>query len=175
MKRVTSQEFSMKRIRVLLFALAMLGIGGIGAVGVNAQDSGQPLDLPCVTGATILPLAQASPTDAPDYALSLLQLTIAPGGGFTAHTHPPTLLVSVVSGNFGITPREHDMSVMKDGAEVKVAKGEEVELHAGDWIVERGMIHSMRALGDEPVVVLISGYTEADQALVQCVEGTPTP
>ena len=162
----------MKRIRILLFAIAMLGIGGIGAV--NAQDSGQPLDLPCTTGVTIKPLAAASPTDAPDYALSLLELTIAPGGGFTAHTHPPTLVVSVESGNFGLTPLEHDMTVMKDGAEVKVAKGEEVELHAGDWVTERGMIHSMRTIGDEPVVLLIAGYTEASQALVQCVEGTPT-
>ena len=165
----------MKKIRVLLFAIAMLGIGGIGAIGVNAQDSGQPLDLPCTTGVSIKPLAAATPTDAPDYALSLLQLTIAPGGGFTAHTHPPTLVVSVVSGNFGLTPLEHDMTVMKEGAEVKVAMGEEVELHAGDWVTERGMIHSMRAIGDEPVVALIAGYTDASQALVQCVEGTPTP
>src|SRR6478609_3488759 len=105
----------MKKILVLMFAFAVLGIGGIGAV--SAQDSGHPLDLPCTTGVSIKPLAAASPTDAPDYALSLLQLTIAPGGGFTAHTHPPTLLVSVVSGNFGITPLEHDMTVMKAGAE----------------------------------------------------------
>jgi hypothetical protein len=63
-------------------------------------------------------------------------------------------------------------------AEFVVALGriraEEVELHAGDWVTERGMIHSMRTIGDEPVVLLIAGYTEASQALVQCVEGTPT-
>ena len=166
----------MKRIRILLFALALIGVGSLGFANVKAQDDGwQPLDLPCTTNVSIKPLGQAAPTDAPDYALSLLELKIEPGGGFTAHTHPPTLIVSVESGNFGLTPLEHDMTVMKDGKETPVAKGQEVELHAGDWVIERGMVHTMRAIGDQPVVALISGYTDASQALVQCVDMESTP
>ena len=60
-------------------------------------------------------------------------------------------------------------------AEEPITTGEEVELTVGDRFVETGMVHSARAIGDEPAVVTISGLIEAGQPLTQCVEGTPTP
>jgi hypothetical protein len=50
-----------------------------------------------------------------------------------------------------------------------MAPGEEVVLSPGDWVVESGMVHSARAVGDEAAIVVFSGLAEAGQPLTTCV------
>ena len=165
---------------VLSVLLLVFGLASLGPAGVRAQE-GQPLDLPCVTGTTVLPLTQAMPKDAPGDALILLQLTIAPNSGFAPHKHPGVVTVSVVSGALEFTHLDTgEMSVMRaangatPAAAEQVTKGVPVTLNPGDWMVEEGMVHTMLNKGSEPAVLLVSGLVPADQPLVQCAEGTPT-
>ena len=165
---------------VLSVLLLVLGLMAIGPAAVRAQE-GQPLDLPCVTGTTVLPLTQAMPSDAPGDALILLQLTIAPDSGFAPHKHPGVVTVSVVSGTLEFTHLDTgEMSIMRaptgatPAAAEAVTKGVPVTLNPGDWMVEEGMMHTMLNKGSEPSVLLVSALVPADQPLVQCAEGTPT-
>jgi quercetin dioxygenase-like cupin family protein len=175
------KELTMRRvIPVLSGVVLVLSLIALGPSAARAEE-GQPLDLPCVTGTTVLPLTQAMPSDAPGDALIMLQLTIAPDSGFAPHKHPGVVTVSVVSGTLEFTHLDNgDMSVMRaatgatPAAAEAVTKGVPVTLNPGDWMVEEGMVHTMLNKGSEPSVVLVSGLVPADQPLVQCVEGTPT-
>jgi cupin len=170
----------MRRGLFVLFVVLGLALAGIGSNRAAAQ--GQPLNLPCVKGVTVEPLAQAMPSNAGGQALVLLRLTIAPGGGFAPHTHPGTVTVSVVSGTLDFTHlADAPMDVMRaasgatPAAAEPVTKGVPVSLHPGDWMVEQGMVHTMANGGSDPAVVLVAGLVPPDQPLVQCVAGTPTP
>ena len=119
-------------------------------------------------------------------AISIIQLTpersgaltVAPGGGFAAHTHPGTLIVSIESGTFDLTQLDDmEMSVTRGatGASETMTPGVTLTLDPGDWFVEPGgMVHTGFNNGSEPSVVLLSGVVDPNQPLVQCIEGTPS-
>ena len=166
----------------LTVLIAGLGILPLGSAAVQAQE-GQPLDLPCVSGVSMQPLGQAMPDSAAGQVMALLRLTIAPGGGFEAHTHPGTLVVSVESGSLTLTQfGDTGMSVMRAGfdatpaSSVPMSPGEPVMLESRDWFVEpEGMVHTAFSHGVDPTVVLLTGLVDPNQPFVQCVVGTPTP
>jgi quercetin dioxygenase-like cupin family protein len=113
--------------------------------------------------------------------LVLARVIFGVGGSLGPHTHPGTVVASVESGTFGFTLiDEGEMPIMRSGdagtpaVEETITTGQEVELKPGDGFVEMGMIHSARAIGEEPVVVILTGLIEAGQPLTQCLEGTPT-
>jgi hypothetical protein len=143
-----------------------------------AQDApaGAPLDLPCATGVTVESLGATQPPDANGMALAGLRITIAPGGGFAAHTHPGTITVFVDSGSFGFTPLD-DMEMTVNRAATpgtpavaeNVAPNTEVLLGAGDWLVESGMTHEAWNRGDDSAVVIVSGLVDPTLPFVQCV------
>lgn len=169
--------------RCILIVILVLGLGvvGFGPSRARAQ-TGQPLNLPCVTGTTVQPLTQAMPSDAAGQALLMLRLTIAPGGGFAPHTHPGTVTVSIESGTLDFTQLDdHSMQVMRaasgatPAAAEPLTQGVATTLHPGDWVVEPQMIHKAFNTGDAPTVVLVSGLVDPSKPFVQCVEGTPTP
>lgn len=170
----------MKRGMFVILVVLGLGLIGVGPSRALAQ-AGQPLNLPCVSGTTVEPLAQAMPSQANGQALVLLRLTIAPGGGFTPHKHPGTVEVSVVSGTLEFTHLDDGpMQVMRaasgatPAAAESVTKGVPVTLQPGDWMVEAGMVHTMTNPGTEPAVLLVAGLVPPSQPLVQCVDaGTP--
>ncbi len=174
--------FATNRFHILPIAvlLAGLAIFAFGPTSTLAQE-GQPLELPCVTGVTVFPMGQGMPNDANGQALVMLRLTVAPGGGFAAHTHPGTLLVSIESGTFDLTQLDDmQMSVTRaatDGTPATtetMTKGVTLTLDAGDGFVEPGgMVHTGFNNGSEPTVVLLSGLVDPNLPLVQCVEGTP--
>lgn len=185
--------FAMKRFPLLaaavLFAgLAMMAVGSTqtlativtGPMQAQAQ-AGQPIELPCVSGVTVQPIGQSMPADANGQALVLLRLTIAPDGGFEAHTHPGTLIATIESGSFDLTQLDDSPMTItrapKDGTPSvtePMTKGMPVTLAPGDWFVEMtGMVHTGYNHGSEPTVVLISGLVDPNQPLIQCVEGTP--
>lgn len=174
----------MHRIIRLLTTLAFVAVAAVAARAgaAAAPPAPQPVTVPCATNVSVQVFGNARPSAAAGQALVLARLTIAPGGDIGAHTHPGTLVVSVESGTFGFTLIESgEMPIMRSGeagtpaVEEPVTTGHEVELTAGDWFVDSGMIHSARTIGDEPAVVIFTGLIEAGQPLTLCVEGTPTP
>lgn len=170
--------FAMKRVHLLSVAMlfALLATAALVPSRASAQD-GQPLELPCVTGVTVMPIGQAMPQEASGNALVLLRLTIAPGGGFETHTHPGTLIASIESGTFDLTQMDDmEMSVTRaTGESEPMTKGVTLTLDPGDWFVEPGgMVHTGFNNGTEPTVVLLTGVVDPNLPLVQCVEGTPT-
>jgi quercetin dioxygenase-like cupin family protein len=174
---VASKRFHFVPLAILLASLAIL----VFAPSRTLAQDGQPLELPCVTGVTVVPIGQTIPDGGNGQALVLLRLTVAPGGGFAAHTHPGTLLVSIESGTFDLTQLDDmEMSVTRaatDGTPATtetMTKGVTLTLNAGDGFVEPGgMVHTGFNNGTEPTVVLLTGLVDPSQPLVQCVEGTP--
>jgi quercetin dioxygenase-like cupin family protein len=145
--------------------------------GRAAPPEPQPVTLECATDMSVQVLGNAAPGNADGQSLVLVRAHFAPGGSIGPHTHPGTLVVSVESGQFGVTLEEEGdmgMAVMRSGAtgtpaaEEMLTRGEEVILEPGDWFIETGMIHSARNAGDEPVTVLFSGLVEAGQPVTVC-------
>ncbi len=160
--------------------VATLALLVLGPVRTMAQE-GQPIDLPCVSGVTVQPIGQAMAEGAGGQALVLLRLTVEPGGGFEAHTHPGTLIATIESGTFDLTQLDDSpMSITRAATSATpsvtepLTKGTPVTLGQGDWFVEMtGMVHTGFNNGSEPTVVLLAGVVDPGQPLVQCVEGTP--
>lgn len=160
--------------------LVTAGVLTANAASLAAPPEPQPVTLPCATDMSIQMLGNAEPAAAAGQSLVLVRAIFAPGGGIGPHTHPGTLVISVESGAFGFTLAEDqmggEMMVMRSGdagtpvAAEPMAPGEEVVLSPGDWVVETGMVHSARAVGDEPAIVVFSGLAEAGQPLTTCVE-----
>jgi quercetin dioxygenase-like cupin family protein len=171
--------FAMKRAHLLSVALllALLATVAFAPLRASAHEE-QALDPPCIAGVTVYPIGQAMPEEASGDALVLVRLSIAPGGGFSAHTHPGTLVVSIESGTFDLTQLDDmEMSVTRGatGESESMTKGVTLTLDPGDWFVEPGgMVHTGFNNGSEPTVVLLTGVVDPSQPLVQCVEGTPT-
>jgi hypothetical protein len=53
--------------------------------------------------------------------------------------------------------------------------GVETELLPGDGFTEVGMVHSARAIGDEPAVVTLSGLITTGEPLTKCVDPGASP
>ena len=154
----------------LILLLAMLAM----ASPVSAQESGTPPAGPsCISGVAAEVLGATQPEHAPGYTLVTARLTFEPGGTIGAHTHPGTLVVTVESGTFGLTLLSDDhMQITRAGSgdEEMAVQDEEIVLEAGDGFVEMGMVHTARNLGDDELVVTVSGLVEDGQPLTQCVD-----
>ena len=167
---------------VVSIGLAIGSALAIPAVSTAAPPERQPITLPCATNAFVQRLSGGAPVGAEDKALVLVRVIFEPGGGIGPHTHPGTLAQTVESGRFGFTLLEEgEMLMTRSGeagtpaADEVIPVGQEVELGPGDSFVETGMVHTGRALGDEPVVLLYAGLFTAGEPLTTCLEGTPTP
>ena len=174
----------MRRSVHLLVVLGLVAAGrlAVASGGTAAPPEPVPITLPCATDASVQVLGRGTPAGGAGQALVLARVTFQPGGGIGPHTHPGTLVQSVESGQFGFTLiEEGEMALMRSGGagtpavEEPIPVGQEVELGPGDWFVETGMVHSGRAIGDEPVVLVYAGLFAEGQPLTTCVEGTPTP
>lgn len=170
--------FSKKRVSQSLLPSLLVCLAIVAFVPAPAiAQEGHPVELPCVTGVTAFPMGQATPEDVGGQVLVLERLEIAPGGGFTAHTHPGTLIVSIESGTLELTQLDDaPMDVMHAaGTSEAMTPGTPMMLNPGDGFVEStGLVHTAFNTGEEPTVVLLSGLVAPDQPLVQCIEGTPT-
>jgi quercetin dioxygenase-like cupin family protein len=169
----------MHRITHFIATLALVAAGVLTttAASTAAPPEPQPVTLPCATDMRVQVLGTTQPAGADGQSLVLVRALFAPGGSIGAHTHPGTLVISVESGAFGFTPvHEGEMTVMRSGeagtpvAAEPMVVGQETVLHPGDWVVETGMVHTARAVGDEPVEVVFSGLVAAGQPLTTCVD-----
>ncbi len=174
----------MRRTPRLFVALGLVAAGALAVAssGTAAPPERQPITLPCATNAFVQVLGRGTPAGGEEQALVLARVTFEPGGGIGPHTHPGTLVQTVESGTLGFTLIEAgEMAVMRAGgagtpaAAEPLPVGQEVELRPGDWFVETGMVHTGRAVGDEPVVLTYAGLFAEGQPLTTCVDGTPTP
>jgi quercetin dioxygenase-like cupin family protein len=175
--------FATKRVHVLSTAVlfALLAIAAIGPSRTSAREE-QALDPPCITGVTVHPIGQSMPEDGEGRAHVLLRLTIGSGGGFTTHTHPGTLIVSVEAGTLELTQLDDmTMDVMRAATDAEPAMSELMTMgvpttfNPGDWFVEpEGMVHTAINNGSVPAVVLVSGLVDPNLPFVQCVASTPT-
>jgi hypothetical protein len=164
---------NIRRSAIAIFTI-LIFVGG-GSAAANAQEGtpvGAPLDLPCTTGVTVEMLGQALPADANGKALVAARLTIAPDGGFDAHTHPGTVTVFVDSGSLGFTMLDHgDMTINRaDGTTEPAVMNQEILVNQGDGFVEQGMTHQAWNRSDGPTVVILSGFVDPSQPLVICAQ-----
>ncbi|MBA2278044.1 MAG: hypothetical protein H0W06_09810 [Chloroflexia bacterium] len=155
----------------VIFSTSLLIGGPLETVAQPAQP--QLVELPCAEKVSAQPLDRAEPAAADGHTLVFARLTIAPGGSLGPHTYPGTGVVTVESGIFGFTLLEEgEMTIHRagttgtPGAEEPVRMGKEVELTAGNWFMDTGMMHRVRGIGDEPVVSTFTGLVKAGSLLV---------
>ncbi len=168
---------------LIVTGLVTAGLVASASGGAAAPPEPQAITLPCATNAFVQRLSGGTPMGDEEHSLVLIRVIFEPGGGIGPHTHPGTLAQTVESGRFGFTLLEEgEMMLMRSGeagtpaVEESIPVGQEVELGPGDAFVETGMVHTGRAIGDEPVVLLYAGLFTAGEPLTTCVdEGTPTP
>ena len=160
----------------------IVGSLALSAGAMAAPPALSPITLPCATDASVQVFGTGSPATAEGQTLVLARVTFAPGGSIGAHTHPGTLVVTVESGTLGFTLVDEGEMVIKrsgePGTEVvdePLTTGVETELLPGDWFTEHGMVHSARAVGDEPAVVTLSGLITAGEPLTKCVDAGASP
>ncbi len=170
------------RRQLVAFSLAAVSSVLVSAAGSAAPPEYQPITIPCATNAFVQRLSAGAPVGVEGKSLVLVRVRFEPGGGIGPHTHPGTLAQTVESGQLGFTLLEEgEMMMARSGeagtpaVEETVPVGEEVVLGPGDTFVETGMVHTGRAVGEEPVVLLYAGLFDEGEPLTTCVEGTPTP
>lgn len=147
------------------------------AVSHAAPPEPKPVTLECATDMQTQMLGNTELASVEGQSLILVRAYFGVGGGIGPHTHPGTLVVTVESGQFGVTLEEDShmgMAVMRideSGTPVEemLVAGEETVLEPGDYFIETGMVHSARTVGDEPVVVTFTGVVETGQPVTTCV------
>lgn len=161
----------MNRFYRSLFSMVLaLGALVFSTSALSAQ--GTPAAGPaCMVGVEIEHIGMGMPRDDEGRALVAGRLTIAPDGGFDAHTHPGMLTVYIDSGSLTFTQLDegHMMLNRADGTTEPMVPNEELVLGTGDWLVEdEGMVHMAWNTSDEPTVVILSGLIDPTLPLVQC-------
>jgi len=144
----------------------ILGVMVSGGFGVAAQDA-TPGTAPAAgpVGVTATLFGSGQPSLVPGHELSLRRVTIAPGGGIPAHTHPGALVIYLESGTWGYIPLDGVAQLTRAAvngtpspAEDMVV-GTETVLQPGDWIYVEDPADDIRNAGDDPVVLWIAGLT----------------
>ena len=156
---------------VLVFALATL-LGG-RALRTGAHQDEEDDETQAVTLET---LGSGNPAAATDKTLGLYRVTIQPGGEIPLHSHPGSLVVFVLEGELGYTLQEGEANVFRapvdgePGPTEPLVPGEESILLPGDYVFEEDVVHTARNVGETPVVIVVSGLTDADRAFLELVE-----
>lgn len=169
-----------------------LALGMMMSLGVatSAQESTpEAAPPPGPVGVTAALLGSGPTTLVPGYELSLRQVTIAPGGGIPAHTHPGAIVIYLESGTWGYIPLDGVARLTRaavDGTPSPaedMAHGVETMLNPGDWIYVEDPADDFRNAGDDPVVLWIAALTPIGEPFttimpameVMDMAGTPTP
>lgn len=159
--------------------VVLLGLLALGRLITVAQDA---TPAPAAVGVTTDILGTGQPDAAPGQGLAGRRNTFEPGGFIPAHHHPCALVLHIESGELTYTVIEGSVQVQRattagtPGPTEELGPGQETVLHAGDWLFEQGVVHSVRNDGSDPTVVLVTALTAADQPFTIFHEmGTPAP
>ena len=176
----------MRRVSIVLSVVILVGFVALWGMSTTAQEA-TPATGPVGVSAALLGSGQ--PAVAPGHELSLRRITIAPGGGIPAHTHPGALVIYLESGTWGYTALNEGTQLTRaavngtPGPTEEMAVGEEIILNAGDWIYVEDPADDIRNAGDKPVVLWVAGLTRVGEPFTTIMTdmggmemgGTPSP
>jgi hypothetical protein len=172
---VPTQPSYLSRRAALLGGGAAILVSAFATRQLAAQDA-----TPAVTELTVEALGAGMPAGTPGRQLILARATFPTGFTLHAHTHPGPVVAFVESGTYGFTPVAGEASFVTRAAAPdtpeSVSHGTEVLLAAGDALFHDKPVAGIdRAVGDEPLVLLLAVLFDPTQPLYHLVEGTPTP
>ena len=158
-------------VAVVLLGLVLAGRPAPQTVAQEASPAAGPV------GVAAALLGGGQPAVAPGHELTLRRITIAPGGGIPAHTHPGALVIYLESGTWGYTPLGGTVRLTRAAVAgtpspaEDLAVGTEAILHAGDVLYVEEPGDAIRNAGDEPVVLLIGGLTRVGDPFTTATTG----
>ena len=165
----------------------VLGTGALdGARGATPTPAA-----PTVPGMTTL-LGRGLPAAAPGDALLLQRVSNQPGDVVPPHIHPGAETFYVESGTYAYTDLQGDAYLTRGigatptaghaastpPAAEQVPVGTEILLQTGDSLFQdRGVVHTIRVVGDAPASLLLARLFATDQPGITFTNdaGTPTP
>ncbi len=163
-----------------------LGAGGLAALLlaagqrptlVAAQDATPAATPTGPVGVTAQLMGVGQPAASPGLELSLRRVTIAPGGGIPAHSHPGALVIFVEAGTWGYTALGGTAQLTRAAvagtptpAEA-LPIGTEVILNPGDWLFVEDPQDDIRNAGSDDVVLLIAGLTRVGEPFTTFMTG----
>lgn len=172
-----------------LGVVLVFGTVASGAIRASAQDA-TPAAAPAgPVGVASTLLGSGQTSLVPGYELSLRRVTIAPGGGIPAHTHPGALVIYLESGTWGYIPLAGVARLTRAAVNgtpsptEEMVVGNETMLNPGDWIYVEDPADDIRNAGDEPVVLWIAALTPVGEPFTtlmpemegMAMDGTPAP
>jgi quercetin dioxygenase-like cupin family protein len=184
----------MKPTRVLIPVVGCVLLA-LAAVGTAAQEesppaspvtspavspAGSPATSPAPTVSAVL-LGGGEPAAAPGHELTLRRITLPPGTGVPAHSHPGALVIYIEQGTWGYTALSGTVRLTRASQEgatpapEDLAMGTEVTLNAGDVLFVEEPADDVRNVGDEDVVLLIAGLTRVGEPFTIPIEDTEGP
>jgi quercetin dioxygenase-like cupin family protein len=173
-------------------AAVLLGLVATGGMRTAAQEAtpaagpnfvagqlspiGEQFEL--IPGVDVEFLNEGPTAQAPGQSLILYRVTLR-GGEVPSHIHPGTTVLAVESGAMSWTLQAGTVTVTRPGAapETVTTPGTEIVVNAGEGLAYNAdVVHSARAAGAEPAVVLLAFLVEAGQPVVTVTDehGTPT-
>jgi hypothetical protein len=161
--------------------------GGIGVAAQVATPGPPPAAGP--VGVTSAVLGSGQPSLVPGQELSLRRITIAPGGGIPAHTHPGALIIYLESGTWGYIPLAGVARLTRAAGNgtpsptEDLVVGTEALLQPGDWLYVEDPADDIRNAGADPVVLWVAGLTPVGEPFTtlmpemgeMAAAGTPAP
>ena len=137
---------------------------------------GQPFE--AIPGIEVEFLNEGPSTQAPGQSLVLYRTTFHSGAELPTHIHPGTTVSTVESGTFSWTLQVGTVTVTRPGLtrEQITEPGTEIVLHPGEGLAYNAdVVHTARAVGDEPAVVLFTSLFMTGQPLLTVTNEQGTP
>ncbi len=159
-------------------ALAALLLAGSTRPRALAVQEASPAATPMgATGTTTQVMGVGQPASVPGLELSLRRITIAPGGGVPAHSHPGALVIFVEAGTWGYTALGGTVQLTRavvggtPTPSETMPMGTEVILNPGDWLFVEDPQDDIRNAGNDDVVLLIAGLTRVGEPFTTFMPG----
>ena len=165
-----------------LLASATAGQDGSPAASPGASPAAMsPAASPAAPAVSAVLLGGGEPTAAAGHELTLRRVTLPPGSGIPAHTHPGALVIYVEQGTWGYTPLSGTIELTRAAAPgatpapaEEPAVGTEIILNAGDVLYVEEPGDAIRNAGEEDVVLLIAGLTRVGEPFTMLMEDMAT-
>jgi quercetin dioxygenase-like cupin family protein len=186
----SSAPFILRRVVTgVAGGLLVLVLGTSALIGVGGTS--RTAAAPTVPGITTL-LGRGLPAAAPGYALLLQRVSNQPGDVVPPHIHGGAETFYVESGTYAYTDLQGDAYLTRGigasptaghaastpPAAEQVTVGTEILLQTGDSLYQdRGVVHTIRVVGDAPASLLLARLFATDQQGITFTNdaGTPTP